>query len=128
MKSVRFALGMALVALSGTPAFADACREAFEAQAEPIVARKCIACHSNANSQGGLSLQRGSGYDLLVNVASTGVPEMPRVTPGDSQSSYLVHKLLGTHSDLGGSGTSMPPAGLPAAEIEKITAWIDSCQ
>lgn len=128
MKSVRFALGVVLVALSGTPAFADACREAYEAQAEPIVARKCVACHSNANSQGGLSMQRGSGYDLLVNVASSGVPEMSRVTPGESESSYLVHKLRGTHTEVGGAGSRMPPAGLPDAEIETIVAWIDSCQ
>lgn len=127
MKLASVALGSAFLILGSSAAFADACRESYEAQAEPIVARKCIACHSNANSQAGLSFQRGSGYDLLVDVASTGVPDMPRVTPGDAAQSYLVHKLQGTHTEIGGSGTRMPPAGLPAGEIESIIAWIDGC-
>lgn len=128
MKSIRLALGLAFVVMGSSAALAETCRESYEALAEPIVARKCIACHSNANSQAGLSLQRGSGYDLLVSVASTELPEMARVAPGDSAMSYLAHKLQGTHTDVGGSGMRMPPAGLPAGEIETILAWIDGCE
>lgn len=127
MKSMRLVFGLAFVVMGSSAALAETCRESYEALAEPIVARKCIACHG-ANAQAGLSLQRGSGYDLLVGVASTELPDMARVTPGDSSMSYLAHKLQGTHADVGGSGMRMPPAGLPAGEIETILAWIDGCE
>jgi len=45
--------------------------------------------------------------------------------PGDPQASYLVHKLRGTGSQVGGTDALMPPDGqLDEAEVLTIEAWI----
>jgi len=51
---------------------------------------------------------------------------MMRVVPGDTGSSYLWHKLTGTHTKVGGSGGQMP-LGYPALDAKTlgvIETWI----
>lgn len=128
MKSLRLAATAVIFALGSSAAMANACLETYTSTVEPIVARKCAACHNDASPGAGVSFQKGSGYDYLVNVASDELPDMPRVTPGDSKLSYLAHKILGTHEEVGGFGTKMPPSGsLREKEIEAIISWIDGC-
>lgn len=129
MNTFRLAATAAFMIIGSSAAFAATCLESYTADVEPIVSRKCVACHNNASPGSGVSFQKGSGHDYLVNVASTELPEMPRVTPGDSALSYLAHKVLGTHEDVGGSGSKMPPSGrLKPEEIDKIVAWINGCE
>jgi hypothetical protein len=65
-------------------------------------------------------------YDNLVGVPSAGVPDLTRVVAGDSESSYLINKLEGTHLDIGGVGAQMPLGGMLSQEqIDEIRAWID---
>ncbi|KAA3662521.1 MAG: hypothetical protein DWQ10_02210 [Calditrichaeota bacterium] len=78
-------------------------------------------CHDTATKRGNLDLSETNAYGNLVNVASTGNPDMLRVAPGSSSDSYLIAKLTG-------NGTSqMPPNGnaLSQETIDKIKAWID---
>ncbi|ODT70145.1 MAG: hypothetical protein ABS75_13600 [Pelagibacterium sp. SCN 63-23] len=128
MSFFRTAATAGLFVLGSSAAFASACLDAYVADVEPIVSRKCAACHNDRSPGSGVSFQKGSGYDYLVGAASTELPDMPRVTPGDTSQSYLAHKILDTHIEAGGSGNKMPPSGrLRDTEIEAIIAWIDNC-
>lgn len=128
MKPLHLVASAAFFVLGSSAAFADACLTTYTETVEPIVARKCAACHNDASPGSGVSFQKGSGYENLVNVASEELPDMMRVTPSDSQQSYLAHKILDTHEEVGGFGMKMPPSGrLREAEVEAIISWIDGC-
>jgi methionine-rich copper-binding protein CopC len=79
-------------------------------------------CHSGAAAPFGLRLDAGSSYALLVGVPSGEVPGLNRVTPGDPDASYVIHKLEGTQE----VGERMPRGGpyLPQATIDVIRQWI----
>ncbi|HUH76340.1 MAG TPA: c-type cytochrome [Devosia sp.] len=128
MKKLQLAAIAAFVMLGSSAAFADACLDSYTKDVEPIVSKKCVSCHNDASATSGVSFTKGSGYANLVNIASEELPTMNRVTPGDSEQSYLAHKLLGTHESVGGSGTKMPPAGsLSDKDIATVVAWINGC-
>jgi hypothetical protein len=129
MKSLRLLATAGFMILGSSASFAATCLESYTADAEPILSKKCVACHNDASPGAGVSYQKGKGYDNLVNVASTQLPDMPRVTPGDIEKSYLAHKLLDTHSEAGGQGSKMPPSGaLRPKELEKVIDWIKGCE
>jgi hypothetical protein len=55
-----------------------------------------------------------------------GQADMNLIEPGDHLYSYLWHKINGSQSIAGGSGTNMPiGAWLDDAEIELLAEWID---
>jgi len=98
---------------------------------QPIfAAAKCAqsGCHAPLAPQVNLILDNAADSDLfLVNIASMEAPSLKRVVPFDSGRSYLMNKLLGTDSSVGGPGTRMP-LGLPAlpnSDIQIIRDWID---
>ena len=103
----------------------------FDADIQPILESACL-CHFSAMPGGDmtapyLNLNAGFAVGELVDVDSVQVPSMKRVAPGDVEGSYLVHKLHGTHAEVGGPADTdpMPPlAPLPDADIERIEAWI----
>ena len=82
----------------------------------------CTECHAGANAPQGLRLEAGMSYGMLVNVASSQVPDLDRVEPGDPDNSYLIRKLEGTAS----VGARMPFGGpyLEAGVISAIRQWI----
>lgn len=82
----------------------------------------CAACHGQA-TLGGLSLL---DLSALVGTPSAGSP-LPLITAGDASQSYLWHKVNGTHEDVGGNGTLMPPSGDPFApvQVDRLAQWID---
>jgi hypothetical protein len=82
----------------------------------------CTACHAGATAPEGLRLDTADSYTLLVNVASSEVPSLLRVAPGDPDSSYLIQKLEG-HAAV---GARMPYGGpyLAADTIAVISEWI----
>ena len=60
-----------------------------------------------------------------MGVASSDVPSMNRVEPFDPQNSYLWHKLNGTMTSVGGTGSQMPKTGsLTTTELALIEQWI----
>ncbi len=87
----------------------------------------CTSCHTNVgrNPAGGLNLLHDVAYDQLVNVSAVQVPLLKRVSPGDPQSSYVVHKVDGR---AGIVGTRMPRNGPPYmtdGQILILKRWIE---
>jgi hypothetical protein len=94
-----------------------------------IFAGSCLPCHTGGSSQYGLGSldDYDAGYALLYDTPSGELPSMDRVEPGNSAQSYLMHKLDGTQTTVGGFGSQMPIGGsLPTATLEGIRAWINS--
>lgn len=97
------------------------------ASVQPIWNTYCIeACHVQGGSASGwFVLTEDVAYANIVNQPSLEAPLL-RVAPGDHQNSYLWHKVNGSHFEIGGIGTQMPPgAPLPQDVIDEIAAWID---
>lgn len=100
------------------------------ADVQPILTANCAlsGCHVGSDPQEGQNLSAGQTFSNVVNVASNQLPTMDRVEPGQPDSSYLVHKIQGTHLQVGGTGDRMPLArsALSQAEIDVIRAWIQA--
>jgi hypothetical protein len=99
----------------------------FTADIVPLLKSRCVMCHLPGAEQAGLALHPKGGYSNLVDVKSTQSPLM-RVSPGKPDDSYLYRKLIGTHTQAGGSGERMPfgESSLTAAEIERVRSWIEA--
>lgn len=87
----------------------------------------CVNCHTNVGRTpaGGLNLLHDVAYDQLVNVASTQIPSLKRVNPGNPEASYLVHKIDGR---AGITGTRMPRNGPPYmsdGQVLILKRWIE---
>jgi len=83
----------------------------FRSKLQPVLQKNCAACHSGANSQGGLSV---TTLDSLI----TGGKHGTAVQPGDSKTSLLMQYVRGEKSPkmpLGGSLTAEDAAALAAA-------------
>lgn len=97
---------------------------------EPIILENCGAggiCHQATEAPAsGMLLAEGSGYDSLVGVASAQVPELQRVNPGAPGMSYILNKLEGTGSSVGGAPSRMPLGGDPLSDedFQMIRIWI----
>ena len=93
---------------------------------QPIWFSNCVTyCHGGLTPMGDFSLESIDAYDQLLFAPSAQV-DMPMVTPGSPDESYLWHKLLGTHLEVGGEGYSMP-AELPIlsdTKLDRIEEWI----
>jgi cytochrome b561 len=85
---------------------------------QPTFADKCYACHGPSKQNGGLRL------DSFAAI-SKGGESGPIITPGKSDTSLLVRRILLPPSDK----DAMPPAGhggLTPAEGELLIWWIDT--
>jgi hypothetical protein len=117
---------------SGTPTydvdlaglFASECSSCHTGPKQPV--SQSDACNDGFTVMGDLlDLTTAGGYDSFVGVASTELPAMQLVTPGNPGQSYLVHKLEDTHLAQGGCGVQMPFGGsLSAPQITLIRDWI----
>lgn len=94
---------------------------------EQVFAQSCtsVGCHAGSSPAASLSLEEGNAYDNLVNVASTEVPSLLRVDPGNADDSYLYIKLIG--GERMAPGTFQMPIGqeLPSEDIELVRQWIN---
>ncbi|MCB9674953.1 MAG: hypothetical protein H6737_07545 [Alphaproteobacteria bacterium] len=93
---------------------------------EAILQNPCAVCHSDLLAAGQLNLLV-QPRENLVNERAVGNPTMFRVVPGDPDASYLVHKLRGTHLEVGGTGERMPGPGyadLQLWQIQMVEEWI----
>ena len=88
-----------------------------------IFTPSCAGHHGDHATEAGLDLTSGNAYSNLVNVASVQVA-LNRVTPGNAESSYLIHKLDGRSGIV---GDRMPTNGpfLTTAQIDVIEQWIN---
>src|ERR1700748_1139471 len=84
----------------------------------------CSVCHVGGGAPMGLRLDAANSYSLLVGVASTEVPSILRVKPGDPDNSYIIQKLEG-HAAV---GARMPFGGpyLTTDTIAFIRQWISN--
>ena len=96
----------------------------FSSDVQPIFTANCSAatCHGLAESEG-LRLTDGDAYGEIVNVPSTQDPNIMRVLPSRSDSSYLLMKV-GPNPP---QGDRMPrnAAPLSSSDISTITDWVD---
>ena len=99
----------------------------FEQDIQPFFNQQCYACHLRGAEPGGLALEPGIAYEELVGVEST-QSDLLRVAPGEPEASYLVHKLRGTHLEVGGEGARMPQGGVGVTEdiLDTIVRWIEA--
>jgi len=88
----------------------------------------CSGCHAG----GGTTLPRSldltnsnASFTNLVNITSTEVPTLKRVTPGSADNSYLIRKLDGTPGIV---GARMPRSGpyLDQTTVDAIRQWINN--
>jgi len=106
----------ALIALALVNADAAPGTVEFARDVRPLLARRCLACHSTAQQKGGLRME--SQADLL-----RGGDSGAAVVPHKSRESLLIRVVTGQDPK-----RVMPPAGLrlAAGEITLLARWIDS--
>jgi hypothetical protein len=92
----------------------------FVTDIQPIFELHCVGCHG-VGGIAGLDLRAGFSHASLVNVTATEI-DMPRVAPGQLQTSWLYLKLTGTQT----VGDPMPVGGfpLPEATVDLVQQWI----
>ena len=97
---------------------------------QPIFTSNCTfsGCHAGSSPEEGMSLVAGQAFSNVVNEPARQLLSMNRVTPNQPDDSYLVHKIQGTHVDVGGSGSRMPLglSPLSQSDIDLIRAWIQA--
>lgn len=86
----------------------------FERQVQPIIAKRCLECHSQDKRKGGLSL---ATYGDALDGGRNG----PAIRPGNSARSLLIHRITGAVEP------QMPKDEDPltAAELALVRRWID---
>jgi hypothetical protein len=98
----------------------------FATDVQPIFSGRCATsgCHMGGSPAGSLSLEAGVAYGNIVNVASSEVPAVSRVLPGDASNSYIYQKI----TDAPGILFSPMPFGsypMPSDDIDTIESWIN---
>jgi hypothetical protein len=94
---------------------------------QPIFTASCAlsGCHAGTSPELGLDLSAGATVGSTVDVPSSEAPTLARIRPNLPDSSYLVHKIQGTHLSVGGSGAPMPLGGtLTQAQIDTVRSWV----
>ena len=88
---------------------------------QAILSASCAGCHG-----GSFPPLDGDICADVVDVSSQQAPDMFMIAAGSAEESYLYHKLMNAHTDMGGSGSQMPLGGsLSAEEIDIVAVWID---
>jgi hypothetical protein len=100
---VLLLLGAALVAQAGATA------PDFDRDVAPVLARRCLGCHGDAEPKGGLDLSQRAR-------ALAGGESGPAIAPGQPEESPLWERVE--------SGEMPPKAALPAAERAVLRGWI----
>lgn len=136
-RAAALTLGLAGCGDPTPPAGPDAAAGPAYAEVHALLARACAfsRCHGGTAMSGGLNLgdSPATSHAAIVNVASTQVPALRRVLPGNPAASWLMHKLDGTMGtvpacQLPGAmcGVSMPERAelLTAPERDLVRRWI----
>ena len=108
------------------PTFASVQREIF-LTTDSAGRNACVSCHTatGRTPAGGLNLDTAVAYDQIVNVPSRQRPDLLRVNPGNSEASYLVHKIEGRPGIVGRPMPLSGPPFLSAGQILILRRWID---
>lgn len=121
---LRSCIAITVLAMAGGAHAEEAV--SFSREITPVLRTQCATCHMTGDEPGGMKLYPSAAHGSIVNVPSEQSP-IARVTPGKPQKSYLLHKLEGTHLEVGGSGVRMPFAQppLPEETRQRIRLWIE---
>ena len=108
------------------PEVPDGASVSYREHLEPLVLKRCLDCHTAEEPKANLVFEQGGGYAQLVGRASTQVPTLNLVTPGDLENSYLWLKL----DQRAAVGEGMPRSflgakRLPPAELARFRRWIE---
>jgi|SRR6266508_2355516 len=82
------------------------------------------ACHSPSGKAGKCLLTAGNSYNSLVNHVASGNPAKMLVTPGHTESSFLLEKLRGELGPDEGDPMPLNNPSLSDAQIQAIADWI----
>ncbi len=95
---------------------------------EPLLQKYCTPCHLTPEAPEALMFESGVSYFYMVGIPSK-ESDLLRVAPGEPDRSYLIHKIRGTHLEVGGLGERMPFGAPPVTddEVGLIAAWIKDC-
>jgi Planctomycete cytochrome C len=121
------ALILPFVAACAVSSSSEPATPSYANNVEPVIAKRCLGCHSAEKHKAGLVLDKGAGYKDLTTRMSVQVTDMPLVKAGDPGGSYLWKKL--THTASKGKGMPRTLFGskkLPADEMELIKDWIQT--
>ncbi len=105
-----------------------------DADIQPIWDAHCVgACHEAGGEWPLLDMSDGEAYDALVNGMSSQAAGLMFVEAGDTNMSYLWHKINGTQASAGGGGVDMPKPRpmmdatvMTAEEISTVEDWINA--
>jgi mono/diheme cytochrome c family protein len=114
---LRVAICVLTLMLLSTPASAQQDPIDFSRQIQPILAKRCYACHGPDKAEGGLRLnQRELAYEKLESGRRA-------VVPRDPSHSELIRRILSTDE-----ADQMPPEGprLTPAQVDLLKKWIES--
>jgi hypothetical protein len=108
------------------PTFSSIQREIFDTT-DSSGRQSCTGCHtaSGRAPAGGLNLTSAASYAALVNVSSGQRPGVLRVSPGDPENSYLIHKLEGRPSIVGLRMPRTMGPFLTEGQMLVIRRWIE---
>lgn len=88
----------------------------FQREIRPLLVKHCGECHGSAKQESGLRIDHGT---MLLAGGDSG----PAIVAGKSAESLLIRRI--TAAD---AAERMPPEGpgVPAADVDRIRAWIDA--
>lgn len=112
---------------SGTPPITEP-RFTLDADVQPLMDEFCTEiCHQEPMAESNtFSLMPGETRSEIIDVPAVQVPVLDRVEPYQPELSYLMHKLWGSHTEVGGMGLSMPrDSDMPIEAVSIFEAWIE---
>ena len=93
----------------------------YSADMDTWFSNNCGSCHMGGSSSGGLAIS----YANIVGVEDSG-SGLDFIEGGSTANSYIWHKIQGTQSSVGGSGSDMPKSGTITDEEEcELREWIE---
>lgn len=110
---------------------ADFCATSLSANIFPILvsnATGCSGCHQGAGAPASFAIDPASASLTLSDALLQPSTESPldRISALSPEESYLLHKLLGTQTEVGGFGAQMPLGRDPvcASDAAAVCFWI----
>ena len=88
----------------------------FSRDIQPVLAKRCVACHGPDTQEAGLRLDEQAGATAALDSGEQAI------VPGDAAASEILARITSTDPDV-----QMPPEGarLTPAQIDSIKRWID---
>jgi hypothetical protein len=89
----------------------------FSRDIQPLLAKRCVACHGPDTQEAGLRLDERAGATRELESGERAI------VPGDATASEMLARLTSSDPDI-----QMPPEGprVAAADIERIRLWINA--